>query len=245
MSDSEKSAPAEVSAVAVKLPPFWTHNPDLWFQRAECQFRLKKITSQQTMFDYVLNVMSEDMMKTVRKAIDDPDDETCYDDLKQALIARHKPNRICSFVAFYASPAIGPGQDPTTVADAIEAFNIKKDLEAEIGMFLSKMPDLIRHDLMKEADDYESLQELAKAAKKLMGKASSEVVLAVTGRSYHQSGRQQRRQDYRQQQQQGICLAHQRYGNKARTCTDWCGWSKKRGVKAIEMEQSENFNLSQ
>ena len=36
----------------VKLPEFWSDNTALWFARADAQFRLKKITAEQTKFDY-------------------------------------------------------------------------------------------------------------------------------------------------------------------------------------------------
>lgn len=241
---AEKSVSADVNAVGIKLPTFWTHSPDLWFNRAEGQFRLKKITTQLTMFDHVLAVLTEDIMRTVRKAAGSPNEETAYDDLKDALIARHKPHRVSAMLAFEASPPVGPGQDPTHVADTIEGFKIT-DLEVEIFMFLSKMPDLIKHDLIRDADEFEDIQDLARAAKKLMGKASGEVVSAISGRGFRQTGRQPRRQDQRLQQQQSICFAHQKYGDKATTCRDWCTWKNKKGLMAIDMEPSGNYNLFQ
>ena len=50
--------PMEVSAVAVKLPALWADNPAKWFLHCEGKFRLHRITSQQTMFDHCIHVMS-------------------------------------------------------------------------------------------------------------------------------------------------------------------------------------------
>ena len=33
----------KIQAVAVKLPEFWTDDPEIWFLRAEAQFRSKSI----------------------------------------------------------------------------------------------------------------------------------------------------------------------------------------------------------
>ena len=37
-----------IQAVAVKLPEFWTDDPEIWFLRVEAQFRAKSIIVDQT-----------------------------------------------------------------------------------------------------------------------------------------------------------------------------------------------------
>lgn len=46
------STPA-VSPVKIKLPNFWTQNPEAWFQHAEAQFALWNVTSSETHYFYV------------------------------------------------------------------------------------------------------------------------------------------------------------------------------------------------
>jgi hypothetical protein len=46
---------AEISSVAVRLPPFWAERPNVWFAQAEAQFTLAGISSEQTKFYYVIS----------------------------------------------------------------------------------------------------------------------------------------------------------------------------------------------
>ena len=48
---------ATVNAKAVKLPPFWSGNPEVWFNQVESVFSTRTITVQQTKFDYVIQAL--------------------------------------------------------------------------------------------------------------------------------------------------------------------------------------------
>jgi hypothetical protein len=47
--------PAEVSRVAMRLPPFYTVEPDVWSVSAQAQFTLAGITEERTKFYHVLS----------------------------------------------------------------------------------------------------------------------------------------------------------------------------------------------
>jgi len=42
------------NAVTLKLAPFWTSQPHVWFQQTEVQFALKNITADSTKYYYVI-----------------------------------------------------------------------------------------------------------------------------------------------------------------------------------------------
>ena len=50
-----------VSAVSVKLPPFWLADPAIWFLQVEAQFTLKGIVQQRTKFDHVIAVLAPEV----------------------------------------------------------------------------------------------------------------------------------------------------------------------------------------
>ena len=63
----EVSEAARISAVSVKLPPFWPDKTKLWFAQAEAQFHLRQITQQRTKFAHVLSMLDS---RTAEHAID-------------------------------------------------------------------------------------------------------------------------------------------------------------------------------
>ena len=67
----ENVAPATpgVNAVTVKLPDFYENDPEMWFVRAECQFRTKRIVDDTTKFDHIVQSLSEKVARRVRRLI--------------------------------------------------------------------------------------------------------------------------------------------------------------------------------
>ena len=67
LEDALKASEARVSAVSVKLPPFWPDKARLWFAQAEAQFALRNITEQRTKFNHVLAILDS---TTAERAMD-------------------------------------------------------------------------------------------------------------------------------------------------------------------------------
>ncbi|XP_064467157.1 uncharacterized protein LOC135378165 [Ornithodoros turicata] len=80
--------PTSVTAVSVKLPPFWDRNPATWFIQAEAQFHLSGITAQTTEFYYVIAALSPSAADEVYDVIASPPADCPYDKLKSALLKR-------------------------------------------------------------------------------------------------------------------------------------------------------------
>lgn len=80
----------KIEAYAVKLPPFWIELPDCWFVQVESQFRTSRITLERTMFDYVVQALPSEAIKSVYdvvlrcRDVDNP-----YTTLKTALVQRY------------------------------------------------------------------------------------------------------------------------------------------------------------
>ncbi len=51
--------PPDASAVSVKIPPFWTSRPEVWFAQVEAQFSNKHIVSQDTRYYYVVSALDK------------------------------------------------------------------------------------------------------------------------------------------------------------------------------------------
>ncbi len=79
------AAAATLSAVSIKLPPFWPADPEVWFAQVEAQFTTRRITTQKTMFDHVI---SPEFATEVRDLLLRPPTDNPYNTLKAELIKR-------------------------------------------------------------------------------------------------------------------------------------------------------------
>lgn len=83
--DSNNTPPATAHAVSLKLAPFWTTRPGLWFAQAEAQFELRGITAQLTRFYYVVAALDSATASCVEDVIIAPPD-AAYNLLKNRLV---------------------------------------------------------------------------------------------------------------------------------------------------------------
>jgi hypothetical protein len=88
-----RKTPAEVSRVAVRLPPFYSEEPEVWFASAEAQFTLAGITEEKTKFYYVLSQLDYRYVKEVRDLVISPPHQDPYTKLKTEMLNRLSPSR--------------------------------------------------------------------------------------------------------------------------------------------------------
>jgi hypothetical protein len=76
-----------VNAVAVKLPEFWTADPNTWFSQAEAAFSRSNVTASYTKYDHVLMKLPCDVVMSVRDLVNSmqPNTPDAYQQLKARL----------------------------------------------------------------------------------------------------------------------------------------------------------------
>ena len=77
----------EVNKVAVKFPPFWDRDADLWFINIEAQFVLSNITQDTTKYYAVVSSLNSEALSHVSDIVRNPPANDRYKVLKDRLIA--------------------------------------------------------------------------------------------------------------------------------------------------------------
>lgn len=77
-----------ISRVAVKIPPFWDADPQMWFVNIEAQFVLAQIVADETKYNYVVSSLDPKYWTEVRDILSNPPPTGRYDKLKSELIRR-------------------------------------------------------------------------------------------------------------------------------------------------------------
>ena len=133
-----------VSAVSVKVPPFWPHDVELWFLNLEGQFALAKITAQITKFHYVVGNLPPEYSRNVRQFLKDPKDATAYDDLKAELLkstSKTLQERLQQLVDREELGDRKPSQFLATLKNLMGETTVSDELMR--GFFLRRMPPMV------------------------------------------------------------------------------------------------------
>ena len=68
----ENAAAENQNAVTLNLPPFWTSQPRVWFQRAEAQFALRHVTADDTKYYYVVAALDQETAQRLLSLLEKP-----------------------------------------------------------------------------------------------------------------------------------------------------------------------------
>ena len=161
-------APA-VGHVACKLPDFWEDDPATWFAQCEGQFRIARVTSDKTQFDYVVQKLSSVVIKRVRDLILNPPEEGRYDAIKNRILDAYRRSQYEELRDLHATAALGdrrPTQLMDDILSAIPSLEVTGNAEPFVTyVFLSRLPDSLRS--LVSVTKYDTLRELAEHADRL------------------------------------------------------------------------------
>jgi hypothetical protein len=93
MNTADNTPSAEISRVAVRLPPFWPERPAMWFAQAEEQFSLAGICSERTKFFHIISQLDHPHAAEVEDIIISPSKRDPYTMLRAELMRRLTPSK--------------------------------------------------------------------------------------------------------------------------------------------------------
>ena len=156
---------SEENAVSLKLPTFWTSQPEVWFAQAEAQFNLRGITASDTKYFYTLAALDQETATRLLDFISHPPDEDRYELFKDRLIAtfglsrRERASRLLHF------RPLGDSKPSALMDEMLGLLGDHSPCLLFEQLFLERRPEDIRIQLVDfKCDD---LRQLAKRADSL------------------------------------------------------------------------------
>ena len=211
---------AEEHAVSLKLPAFWTSQPDVWFAQAEAQFSLRGVSADETKYYYVIAALDQQTATRLLDLISQLPTDDKYVTLKDRLIStfglsrRERASRLLHF------RPLGDSK-PSTLMD--EMLGLLGDHPPSCllfeQLFLERLPEDIRIQLVdSKIEDY---RELARRADALWSSRDMESVHAIKhGPSAGQKETKSKAPS--PSPDNHLCYYHCRFGKAARQCRQPC-----------------------
>nr|XP_054764694.1 uncharacterized protein LOC129271345 [Lytechinus pictus] len=81
-------ASPNIAAVSLKIPPFWPHDPAVWFAQVEAHFLTRGISVDETKYAHVVSALQPEIAQEVRDILMDPPTSNPYTRLRAGLVRR-------------------------------------------------------------------------------------------------------------------------------------------------------------
>ena len=147
MADQE-AAPA-ANQRFYKLPDFWSASPAAWFGVVEAQFLLRGPEAQRDRFALVSAVLPEASARRVAHILAAPGD-TCYTDLKAALLAAHQLTSVQKAERLFSAEALGECRPSELLSEMLELVHPGEERTRLFSMlFLRRLPPAVRLQLTR------------------------------------------------------------------------------------------------
>ncbi|XP_037579866.1 uncharacterized protein LOC119462607 [Dermacentor silvarum] len=234
-----------LSGVDVKLPPFWTADPALWFIQVESQFAARRITADSTKYHYVVSSLPPSTASEVRDLLLSPSADNVYEALKATLIRRITPSESQRLQQLLHEANLGDRTPSQLLRHMQQLLGSKVDgLDSLLlrEIFLQKIPPNVR--MVMTASNENDLSKLAELADKLVAVAPTSVAAVTSDPSPHEQLQEMKKEISRlvdsvaalhtasrstsrgapqsPTKRQKLCWYHRKFGNAARKCVPPC-----------------------
>jgi hypothetical protein len=212
---------AGVKAVSLKLPEFWTVDPEIWFVRIESMFNNRGITQDATKFDYVVSALDNRTSAEVKSILLNPPPAEKYKSLRSALLDAFGKTQSQKDAQLLSLSGLGD-KSPSALLRQIRSLN--SDAETlRRALFLQQLPMEVRSVLA--GLNIDNLDDLAKAADRIVEArqiSQDSAVFAVSSSASRTSHDDRRRPQLDASGDSRICFYHSTYGPRAHKCQPGC-----------------------
>lgn len=240
-----------VSRVSVKVPPFWSDHPEIWFAQIEAQFVIAGITGDDTKYNTVLAAIESNILAQISDAVLQPPRTDKFGHLKKCIIDRFCESEQKKIQRLLSDIDLGDRR-PTQLLNELSGLAKNRVSDDFLkSLWLQRLPQQARAIL--QASNVE-LPELAKLADKILEVSDYRQIAAATSSSnipiespiasriaaleeriekLCRSRSRNRTSSYTKKNQRpstssgnNICWYHKTYGEDARKCRQPCNYTK-------------------
>ncbi len=147
--------------VAVKTPPVWRDNIELWFSNIESQFALAAITADDTKFHYVVSALDSELSSFVADIITNPPAENHYVALKKRLIDQFSDSESARIRTLLSDMSLGDLRPSQLLHKMTQLAATKVSDDVLKMLWLQRLPLNIQQILSVSSDKLESLAAIA------------------------------------------------------------------------------------
>lgn len=170
----------QVSAVGLKLPPYYPNDPQLWFMQVEAQFFTKGITQEITKYHHVVACLQPEYAQEVRDLLLSRPKDNPYTTLRDNLIKRTSASEQKRLHQLLTSEELGD-RKPSQLLRRMEQLLGENQLEESIfkQLFLQRMPHHVQ-SILASSRDAMSVAQLADLADRIIEVRTSPSISSVT-----------------------------------------------------------------
>lgn len=158
---SPKPNNSELARVAVKPPPFWPKDPELWFVQLESQFAVAGITADETKFYTTVSAIDASILQSARDLILKPPEEKKYDALKDRLISLFADSESARLQQLLQDTQLGDMRPSQLLAKMKDLAGQSFGDPALKSLWLNRLPTQTQAILAVSSEPLEKLAQMA------------------------------------------------------------------------------------
>lgn len=163
--DDKSAKKAKIQRVSVKVPPFWSDSPEIWFAQIEAQFSIAHVRTDISKFNTIVGAIESKVLGQVSDAVLNPPDENRYENLKRVIISRFSDSEQCKMRKLLSEMSLGD-QKPSQLLNEMKRLGGTKITDEFLKtLWLQNLPQQVRAILSTNDVD---LTPLAAMADKIM-----------------------------------------------------------------------------
>ena len=163
-----------VSAVNLKLQPFWPGDPEVWFTQVDTHFTTRRVTSQRARFDHVVASLSPEFATEIRDLILKLPAERPYDALREQLFKCTTASEQCKLQQLFSAEELGDRKHTQLLRRIQQLLGdcaSTTDSTFLRELFLQRLPNNVRM-ILASTSGSGGLEELVELANKIMDVAA-------------------------------------------------------------------------